>query len=368
MVLRLLPNDRTLSVLQGEFSILGFDVLAVVVARRMRDGALRYLFGAAIALLATVQPISLWNYSILTESFTISANALALAAWIGLKDRWAIVPALGLVCAFGVFIRDSEIVVFCLLAVAVVVVGVIGRSRQWPSYVAAALVIVLSLAAFVLESQTKRDTVYLRDVLAVRIFPFRDRVAWFSAHGMPDAALINSLADATPKVVGQAKVVSYDRGSPNFHSLNLWLSVSGTRTYAEFLLLHPSYVLLEPFSSPPQIFNNASGSVRFYAPAHQRVPRLLDDLLFPRGPILAIAALLIGALIASRDRTDRVAWYQSLVLLLMSGVVSLLVWHADGQEAARHTLESNLLGRLAVIMALAALAGTASDPSAEIAT
>lgn len=368
LLLRWVSNDRTLVVLQGGFSILGFDVLAAVVARRVRGGALRYLIGAAIALMAVVQPVSLWNYSILTESFTISANAFALAAWVALKDRWAIVPALGLVCAFAVFLRDAEILVFGLLAGAVVVVAVIGRSRQWPQYVAAALVLALSIGAFALESQTKRGAVYLRDVFAVRIFPFPDRVAFFSAHGMPDGTLIDALAVATPIVGGQAKVVSYDRGSPKFRSLNRWFFVSGTGTYAEFLLLHPSYLIFEPFASPPQVFNNASGSVRFYAPAHQRVSRLIDDLLFPRGVILAIAALWLGAAIASRDKTDRLAWYRSMVLLLMSGIVTLAVWHAEGQEAARHTLESNLLGRIAVIMALAALAGPAAAPAEELAT
>lgn len=97
--------------------------------------------------------------------------------------------------------------------------------------------------------------------------------------------------------------------------------------------------------------------MRFYAPAHQLVLNWLDEILFARGPLTAIAALVIGAALASRDDTDRRSWFRAVAIVVIAGLGSLIMWHANGEEAARHTIETDIMARLGILLALGALAG-----------
>ena len=97
--------------------------------------------------------------------------------------------------------------------------------------------------------------------------------------------------------------------------------------------------------------------MRFYAPAHQLVPNWLDEILFASGPVTAIVALVIGAALASRDDTDRSSWVRAVAIVVISGLGSLIMWHANGEEAARHTIETDIMARLGILLAFGALAG-----------
>ncbi len=357
-LIRLLGHGRRMLLAQGVFSAFSFDVLALAVFRRVGRGWFRYPVAAFIACMAVAQSISLWDYSILTESFTLSVNALALASWVGLRGSRLLVPALGLATFAGVLLRDSEVMLFGLLAVGLVLFGLYDKPERRLQWAAAVCVAAVSLGALYVAVGTKRTSVYLKDVFYVRIFPFPERVAWFSAHGMPDAQAIDALATATPARAGYAKVVIYHAADPAFSSLNVWFRHSASREYLLYLATHPGYVLFEPFQQPTQSFNSVSSNVRGYAPRGQSYPRLIDEIVFPPGWLLVAGAAVAASLIIGDDADERLL-VQALALMAVSIVLTLIVWHGEGQEIARHNLESDVTGRLAAAVALAALGVTA---------
>ncbi len=344
-------------IVQGMVSAVSFDLLALAVFVRVGRGWFRYLVAAFIACMAVAQSISLWNYSILTESFTLSVNALALASWVRFRGSRLLVPTLGVAVFAGVMLRDSEVMLFLLLALGLVLFGLHDKPERRIQWAAAVCVAAVSLGALFVAIGTKRTSVYLKDVFYVRIFPFPSRVAWFSAHGMPDGRAIDALAGSTSAPGGYAKVVTYDSTDPAFAPLNAWFRDSASREYVLYLATHPGYVLFEPFQHPTQSFNSVSSNVRGYAPSGQRYPRLIDVIVFPPGWLLAVGALVTASLLLG-DEADEKFLVQALLLMAVGVVLTLIVWHGEGQEIARHNLESDVIGRLAVVLALGALGAT----------
>ncbi len=354
-LIHLLGHGRTLLVVQGVVSAASFDILALAVFTRAGRGWFRYAAAAFIACMAVSQSISLWNYSILTESFTLSVNALAAASWVRLRGSRALVPALGLAAFAGSMLRDSEVMLFLLLAVALGVYGLYSRPERRLQWATAVCVAAVALGALYVAAGTKRTSVYLKDVFYVRIFPYPNRVAWFAAHGMPDSSAIDALARAGSAKPGVAKVVSYNTSKPEYFPLNAWFRDAASREYLLYLATHPGYVLLEPFQRPTQAFNSVGLNVRGYAPRGQKYPRLLDAIVFPPGWLLLVGSLVVAALLLSEGAADERLLVQGTLMVAAGLVLTLIVWHAEGQEIARHNLESDVVGRIGVMVALASL-------------
>ena len=69
--------------------------------------------------------------------------------------------------------------------------------------------------------ESGRDTLNTTDNLYVRVFPYPARVAWFSAHGMPEAKQIDKLAATDPPPAhGTAKTVFPDLETSRVCDLN----------------------------------------------------------------------------------------------------------------------------------------------------
>ncbi|MDA8102226.1 MAG: hypothetical protein M0Z34_04585 [Nitrospiraceae bacterium] len=362
-LIHLLGHHHRILIVQGVVSAASFDILALAVFDRAGRGWFRYAAAAFIACMAVSQSISLWNYSILTESFTLSVNALAVASWVRLRGSRLLVPALGLTAFAGAMLRDSEVMLFLLLAVALVVYGIYSKPERRVQWAAAVCVAAVVLGALYVAAGTKRTSVYLKDVFAVRIFPYPGRVAWFAAHGMPDSVAIDTLARNVPSQPGSAKVVVYDAAKPAYAALNAWFRDAASREYLLFLATHPGYVLFEPFQHPTQSFNSVAPDVRGYAPLGQSYPRLVDDIVFPPGWLLLVGSLVAAAFLLGDEEADEKLFVKGTLLVAIGIVLMLIVWHAEGQEIARHNLESDVVGRLGVMVALASLGVTASSAS-----
>jgi hypothetical protein len=209
-------------------------------------------------------------------------------------------------------------------------------------------------------AHTGRSLQNLSDVLVVRIFPFPGRVAWFAAHGMPEARIIDRLAaDTRPLTPGAATVVDVVPSSPTWAPLERWISSRGETTFALWLLTHPGYVITEPFARPERAFNYAGGDLTFYA-APGRVDSPLTAVLWPAWwwllPMTAVG--LAGAVVTGSWR-ERGPWV--VVGLGVVGVVSMLVaWQGDGQEVARHTVEGFAEVRVCVL--ILAIVGVLGGP------
>jgi hypothetical protein len=198
-----------------------------------------------------------------------------------------------------------------------------------------------------------RNVVNIEEALFVRVFPFPDRVAWFSAHGMPQgqatdaqARTANAATATTPKVVG------INLSDANWAPLDRWFHHRGLTTYAFFLLTHPDYVVSAPFASPPLTYNNASGDLAFYLPTGHDPLSVLETIFIPNR-FVVVALALLGVAIGGGRRIWRSRESRFLLVFGVAGLFSmLLAWHGEGMEATRHMVEGDVEVRLGVLLLL----------------
>nr|MBO2502083.1 hypothetical protein [Thermoanaerobacterales bacterium] len=205
VLLRLVGGDWSRYVaLQAALAVACWTALAASVATVVR-GRGRWVAAAAVVALATTTPVTMWERSVLSESPALSLLALTVAAGLQVArspGRWTV---LGTVAAGAAWlaVRDSHAAV-ALAGGAAALVAAAGawiRARRaglppgpggaprWAWPLAALGVAALGLGGLAMAGSARgdRDAFPTRNVYAVRILPYPERVRWFADHGMPQA-------------------------------------------------------------------------------------------------------------------------------------------------------------------------------------
>ena len=372
---------------QALLGSLAWGVLALTVSRLVRRGWREVVMAWAVLAFATAPLVVQWDWSALSESPSLSVLALLCACGIWLVQRftWIRLGALGVATLAYVGLRDADIWTMMLLGLVVLGVGVyqmargaaVGpgtmaemlrdgwhRTRRWV-LVGAVLVAASSLAGAGAYA-SHRNVINIEEALYVRVFPFPDRVAWFSAHGMPDASQIDAQARTTPSATEtDAQVVSIDFADPKWAALQDWFSKDGMTTYALFLLTHPGYDVAAPFDTPPLTYNNASGQLSFYLPTGHHPLAFFETIFAPNRFVVMTLVLLGLAIGAGRSVRRRREWRFFIVFVAVGLFSMLLAWHGEGMEVTRHMVEGDVEVRLgALLLFLLAVLGEA-PPSAQ---
>jgi hypothetical protein len=428
--------------------ILAFGVGAL---GQSRGGWRRVIVVGVVLAFACTETVAEWDWSVLSESLALSALASIFAFSIGYARTKKASEAIGLVCAATIFsfARDESIWTVALLGLAALIsAGWVAWSslrrgvsdsaalrpnptepklrarrtqrsgprttgcstRRWARRTAQrtallglSLVVVAGFAELA-AVDSQRDIPELVDVLAVRIFPFPDRVAWFTDHGMPDGSVINQTAAITPPITtGGAPYVFVDLDSPEFPGLSNWIDSSGPSTYGLWLIENPGYDIAAPFERPTLTYNDANGNLGFYAAPNRTGTSGLDTVLFP-GLLGELVLIAIGLLFVFRRRLIRLIRSPgspgsaastrsaalaaspgsppspasprsasritpvliTLAILGALGPISMLVaWQGESQEVTRHMVEGSVEIRLAVLLFLlvAAFGRTTQTPA-----
>jgi hypothetical protein len=326
----------------------------------------------AVLGFATAPLVAQWDWSALSESPSLSALAVLCTLGFLLVRRftWLRLAALGVTALAYVLLRDADIWAVAAVGVVLVATGAIrslqgvgfspegwratlranlGRVRQ-PLLVGATLVVVAAVGG-VAAGVAQRDVMNMDNVFYVRVFPSPDMVAWFSAHGMPEARQIDALAASTPVGPGVAKLVAPDWNASTWKPLDLWMAQRAQTTYGIFLFTHPVYVLRAPFSTPPLTFDNANGQLGFYAPPG-RALSLFQTVFVPgRWVVVALGVLSVIVALGRRLWRER-AWCFIAAFAVVGLVTMLIAWHGDAQEVTRHMVEGDVEARLGVLLSL----------------
>jgi len=360
------------AIAQAVVGALAWGFLAWTASRFAAPGWRGLAASWAVLAFATAPLVAQWDWSALSESPSLSALAVlcALGLWTVQRFTRVRLAALALAALAYVALRDAEIWGVALVGVVLVVAGAgriltgaavakrgvvdtvrrnYGAARPALA-VGAALVAVGSLAALAANA-SHRNVENIEDVFYVRVFPFPGRVAWFAAHGMPDAKAIDAEAAATSAPAGMAKLVVPDVALPAWRPLGRWLAHRAQTTYALYLVTNPAYVLSAPFDAPPLTFDNADGMLAFYEPPGRALP-VFETVLAPGKVVVALEAVLavVVALTRGLDR-DRV-WRFTVAFAVVGLLTMLVAWHGDGQEVTRHMVEGSVEVRLGVLLAL----------------
>ncbi len=353
LVIKAVGSPSSVITAQAVVGAMCWGVLAWTVGRLVDPGWRRVTAIFVILGFASTLPVSLWNRSELSESLSMSLLALVFAGfiWTSRRATWprvAATTAAGLAFAAT---RDAQVWTVGMLALAAGIFALARLRASRKTAVRAGVLSVCLLGAVVVAEwgtlASHRTTPDTADVLYARVFPFPDRVAWFAAHGMPEARQIDQRSRETPVPPDAAKMVFISAGDAAFHPLERWMRTDAGGTYLLWLVTHPGYVLGEPLQRPERAFNFAQGELDFYAPTHA-LPSPLTAVLWP--PLLGLTVLSALALylgIVAEAWRSR-PWCMVGVLTLVGVAAMLVAWHGDAQEVTRHTVEGFTQVRLGV--------------------
>ena len=356
LVLKLAGSATGYVALQSAFAVGAWGFLAFTVSRLVPAGWRRVVAVWAILAFASSTPIILWNRSVLSESPSLSLLALLVAGvvWAALRLTWPRVAAIVVVALLFAATRDAQVWTVAALGVAIAIVALVRLRPPRPlnrrlGVLALGLLLAAGLTGWVVV-HTGRSKENIANVYYVRIFPFPDRVAWFSAHGLPDAGAIDRAARTyPPSERGTAQVIGPGQIGVTSAAVGTWIQNHGQSTYLLWMITHPTFAITEPLQRPERSFNFANGDLTFYAPL-VRVNSPLSSDLWPAWWWL-LPMSVVGLATGGVTGLWRRRVWTALIMLGLLGIFTMVVaWNGDGQEVTRHTIEGFAEVRLCVLI------------------
>jgi hypothetical protein len=321
---------------QVALSVASWLVLAFVVAGAVSHPVARRVSLWLVLLLSLTNVVITWDHDLLSESVSLSLTAALLAAVLVLVRRptWTLLAVTLAIAFFWTFSRDSN--VYAAVVAIPVLLFVLARRPERRALAAVALVGTLAIAAASIASARigGREEQPVRDVIFLRLRT-EDPAAlsWLRAHGFRD------------------------------------FNADNARIYRDYLLHHPVQALVAPLepkrTTAPYSSSNRVTALwtphvaqydrnRFFA----RVPRQIQDVLFPLHPVQLLLELLLvlaAAAFAVRRSGLGPAAAVAFAALACTYPQMVVVWNVSGQEVDRHALVAALVVRVAAVV-LAAFA------------
>lgn len=385
------PSPLTLVTAQVFFHAAAWGVLALSLAKVVRNRLLKGLALAGVLLFSLTEEVALWNLNLLSESVAHSLWALSLAALLLLTER-----------AQGEGVRGEDLVVFLVFVVlwaftrdthayVLLAAGLIlaataihgwikGRLWRRKALAAALFFSAFGLSQVAMESSERTPWTYsLTTVVCQRILPDGEARVFFRRQGMPYSAVLEGFQ-------GKFNAYMVNRLSERPDSSKMdpvfeeWVLRDGRRVYMKFLLSHPATVLRWLCRERMGALSPVLDAVNYgiapttlaYLPAvsssapwlplssRQAVNGRLDGLvplfriLYPPGEWPVWAALALALTCGLMGKTPK-TWLP-LVLWSASFVEAVVVVLADPGEIDRHAAGAAMGFRAALWLALLFLA------------
>jgi hypothetical protein len=287
----------------------------------------------------------MWDPLILSDSLSLSLLALFLSLSLWLLKDWKgyKLILLASIAVLLAFVRDTYAYWLLLLGTSLLVLLLFTRQRQRVLLVSA-LFISLFLASNALASAGYHWYTPFLMTVGLRILPAPEYVSYFERRGMPvNEALMER--SGKPMQADEAAMLN----DPRLDEFRRWAKNHGRREYIRFLWFYKAEALQAPFKDIETMFNpylypyTGTG----FRPILTN-PRL-SELLYPaRFGILTffLAHLFAAALVIPAFQYRQVLWMVPLALILSAYPQAVLIWNADANDLARHSLYHNIELRL----------------------
>lgn len=343
LLLKIAHQDfSTTAALQLGFSILAWSLLGLSVAAALQTrGLAPFAFGLVLAL-SLVRHLAGWDFTMLTESLSISWFVLFLATGLWLLRAWRgeRVVALIAVGLFLAFTRDTNAYLLLMLA-GLLTLAVILRWTQPRTLILAAAFVGIFLLNNANADLGHRWVFPFLNIMGRRILPNPQAVDFFEARcGMPVTPALMSLEGEFAN--GQDRAFYNDPDLADFRS---WAYQQGKTCYMLWLALNPTagggeaFAQFGPLVAFPDVDNYFT---RSYKPS---LPVGVERILYPDRFILWIwVSVTLAALVAILARAwRRNSLWAALILLVVPIFPHLFIsWHGDAMAPARHTLSVGL--------------------------
>lgn len=317
-------------------SIACWLVLALALAASLRPRLAKAIALWLVFGLSLCNPITQWDYALMSESISLSLLALVVAGTLFAVQRPSWVSlALVLLAGFAwAMTRDTNAYAALVAAPALAVAPAVFQRRR--NLLVAALVgtVAVFVVTYADARHGGRDDGPIRDAVHIRL-PQDNPAAlvWMQAHGYT----------------------------------GLW-GANTPGVYRSFLLHHPWWTATQVFRDRPTYATYSSpGRLQaLYTPAVEdprapavkfRLPRLVQRVFWPPRPawlgieLLVVLALAVVSGLVLQWRDPRL-WIAVTTLLAVYPQL-LVAWHGSGQEIDRHALGPAVQLRIAAVLIVA---------------
>ena len=343
---KLLDNDPArIMVAQLWLSILSWGLLAFMVAFVIRSRLIKFLGFLVILGFSLDQNMIMWDPLILSDSLSLSLLALFLSVslWLLMEWKWYKAVMLVFTAVLLAFVRDTYAYWLLLIGIVLLVLLFFTHQRQRVLLVSGVFVSLFLVSNALASAGYHWYTPFLMTV-GLRILPNPEYVAYFEGRGMP---INDALMERSGKAMhAEERAMIFDPRLDEFHQ---WVKEHGRTEYIRFLWFYKAEVLQAPLKDLEIMFNPY---VYPYAGTGYR-PIIknarLNELLYPsRFGVVTffLANLLAAALVIPAFQYRQVLWLVPLVLVLLSYPQAVLIWSADANDIARHSLYHNIELRL----------------------
>jgi hypothetical protein len=336
--------DRIMAV-QLWLSILAWGFLAFMVAFVVRSRLLKPLAFLMILGFSLDQNIIMWDSLILSDSLALSLLALFLSfsLWLLMEWKWYKVILLASAAVLLAFVRDTYAYWLLLIAICLLVLLFFTHQRKRVLLVSG-IFISLFLASNALASAGYHWYTPFLMTVGLRILPNPEYVTYFEGRGMP---VNDTLMERSGKPMqADDAAMLYD---PRLDEFRRWVKNHGRREYVRFLWFYKAEALQAPLKDLDIMFNpylypyTGTG----YRPILTNAR--LNEILYPsRFGVFTffLANLFAAALIIPVFQYRQMLCIVPLVLILSSYPQAVLIWNADANDIARHSLYHNVELRL----------------------
>ncbi len=369
----LLPTDHARAVAQWVIGTVAWSVLGVGLWIHMRGVTAKSIVLAASFTLALTPSVARWDYSLLSESLSISLGVLAgglFAIWVKKTSSLAL-GGMTLAAFWWMFTRQDVALFAALLAVVVAVYGLRHRGRgRWA--LVAALVLAMGLgwyAAIVPRIDRsyaswgkgfrigEATTLYRLRLLVLKD-PRMKRI-YENRLGMPPCRAAERAAALSGLQMGR-----FTEAFLSCPDLARWVSENASDNGYRYTLADPKHFARVIVETLPKTLDN---DLRVFAKPVPILPGAVSRWIFPRGRFVlpgAFGLIALSVILMAWVRgIQRRAWLliAGLTLVLASLgnlVVSLVIGWGD---FVRYGIQEAILLRIGVIIIVIAAIDAAID-------
>ena len=340
--------------LQLYFSIIAWSVLAFTVAHAIRLYSLKLFAFTLILAFSLSRDIFMWDPFLGSESIALSLTALFLASAVWLLVEWEFYKAMLLIITALLMVLSRDTYAYLFLMAALIILPLPWFSVYRMKAIGVSFVFII---IFIISSRLAilglRPFRAIMMNTALRIYPSEVYTEYFRAHGMPvDDRLVREARNLQPgRKFVVYKALAFDEDQETYRQ---WALDLGDSEYIKFLWFYKAETFQNVFlqTANPSFYPD----VYYYTATGYR-PILKDarvsEFLYPTrfGLVFFFVANIIASFIAAIAWHDKkVLWLLPILMILLAYPQAVLVWAADVNDIARHSIPHNVLLRLGVWM------------------
>lgn len=347
------PGTEALVRNQTILSVFCWVAAAVLIGSSVKGWFARALTVFLVLAFGFVPQVADWDSILSSESMSISLFMLMIGLLIkvfpnGEDDSaasWFSAAAMIPVTALWIFTRDTNAYFVVAEALVLIISSVIFWIFRKGQRVSALICGFLLAGLFAFQQITFRESerwvIPLLNNLTANVFPYEERVEFFTEQDMPADEDVLSLK-------GSAEYTELYKNDKFMH----WARLRGLRTYQKFLLSMPLWCVLQVYENLDTFFE--ANLQPFFFGSNQEKPRWAEkpgNLLHPLSASVIIIDLLLLILVGVKsfqtgDPSDIRYFLLMLTLFFGGGLLMSLAYLGEVRSVWRHVLGGVMALRL----------------------